>query len=82
MIEQLLFILGGIGISVIGYFLKRTLDELEKVKLITYENKNKLLVLEVDNLNKINSLNEKFEDLKQVIRDLTIEIKELNKKMK
>ena len=82
MIEQLLFILGGIGISVIGYFLKRTLDELEKVKLITWENKNKLLVLEVDNLNKINSLNEKFEDLKQVIRDLTIEIKELNKKMK
>jgi len=82
MIEQLLFILGGIGISVIGYFLKRTLDELEKVKLITYENKNKLQVLEVDNLNKINSLNEKFEDLKQVIRDLTIEIKELNKKMK
>jgi len=82
MIEQLLFILGGIGISVIGYFLKRTLDELEKVKLITYENKNKLLVLEIDNLNKINSLNEKFEDLKQVIRDLTIEIKELNKKMK
>ena len=82
MIEQLLFVLGGIGISVIGYFLKRTLDELEKVKLITYENKNKLLVLEIDNLNKINSLNEKFEDLKQVIRDLTIEIKELNKKMK
>jgi len=82
MIEQLLFILGGVSISIIGYFLKRTLDELEKVKTITYENKNKLSVIEVDYLNKINTLNDKFDDLKEVMKDLTMEIKALNNKMK
>jgi len=82
MIEQLLFILGGVSISVIGYFLKKTLDELEKVKTITYENKNKLSVIEVDYLNKINTLNDKFDDLKEVMKDLTQEIKALNNKMR
>jgi hypothetical protein len=82
MIEQLLFILGGVSISIIGYFLKKTLDELEKVKTITYENKNKLSVIEVDYLNKINTLNDKFDDLKEVMKDLTMEIKALNNKMK
>lgn len=82
MIEQLLFAMGGISISIIGYFLKRTLNELEKVKVVAYESKNRLNVIEVDYLNKINTLNEKFDDLKDVIKDLTIEIKELNKKMR
>ena len=82
MIEQLLFILGGVSISIIGYFLKKTLDELEKVKVISYENKNKLSVIEVDYLNKINTLNDKFDDLKEVMKDLTMEIKALNNKMK
>jgi len=82
MIEQLLFILGGVSISIIGYFLKKTLDELEKVKTITYENKNKLSVIEVDYLNKINTLNDKFDDLKEVMKDLTQEIKALNNKMR
>ena len=82
MIEQLLFVLGGISISIIGYFLKKTLDELEKVKVISYENKNKLSVIEVDYLNKINTLNDKFDDLKEVMKDLTMEIKALNNKMK
>jgi peptidoglycan hydrolase CwlO-like protein len=82
MIEQLLFVLGGVSISIIGYFLKKTLDELEKVKTITYENKNKLSVIEVDYLNKINTLNDKFDDLKEVMKDLTQEIKALNNKMR
>jgi hypothetical protein len=80
-IEQLLFGLGGISISVIGYFLKRTLDELERIKGVAYDNKSRLNVIEVDYLNKINTLNDKFDDLKDVIKDLTLEIKELNKRM-
>jgi hypothetical protein len=82
MIEQLLFALGGISISIIGYFLKRTLDELEKVKTVAYENKNRLNVIEIDYVNKVNTLNDKFDDLKQVIKDLTTEIKELNRRIK
>lgn len=80
--EQLLFAMGGISISVIGYFLKTALNELEKVKTISYENRNKLSVIENDYLNKINNLNDKFDDLKDVMKDLTKEIAELNKKMK
>jgi acyl carrier protein phosphodiesterase len=80
MIEQLLFILGGISISVIGYFLKRTLDELEKVKVISYENKNRLSVIENDYLNKVANLNDRFDLLYDAMKDLTNEIKELNKR--
>ena len=71
MIEQLLFILGGISISVIGYFLKRTLDELEKVKVISYENKNRLSVIENDYLNKVANLNDRFDLLYDAMKDLT-----------
>lgn len=80
MIEQLLFILGGISISVIGYFLKKTLDELEKVKVISYENKNRLSVIENDYLNKVANLNDRFDLLYDAMKDLTNEIKELNKR--
>lgn len=80
MIEQLLFILGGISISIIGYFLKRTLDELEKVKTISYENKNRLSVIENDYLNKVANLNDRFDLLYDAMKDLTNEIKELNKR--
>lgn len=80
MIEQLLFILGGISISIIGYFLKRTLDELEKVKVISYENKNRLSVIENDYLNKVANLNDRFDLLYDAMKDLTNEIKELNKR--
>jgi len=79
MIEQLLFVLGGVSISIIGYFLKKTLDELEKVKTITYENKNKLSVIENDYLNKVANLNDRFDLLYAAMKDLTNEIKELRK---
>jgi hypothetical protein len=81
-IEQLLFALGGLSISIISYFLKKTLNELEKVKEIAYDNKSKISIIENDYLNKINALNSKFDDLKESIKDLTIEIKELNKRIK
>jgi len=79
MIEQLLFILGGVSISIIGYFLKKTLDELDKVKTVTYENKNKLSVIENDYLNKVANLNDRFDLLYAAMKDLTNEIKELRK---
>ena len=80
MIEQLLFILGGVSISIIGYFLKKTLDELEKVKTISYENKNRLSVIENDYLNKVANLNDRFDLLYDAMKDLTNEIKELNRR--
>jgi peptidoglycan hydrolase CwlO-like protein len=82
MIEQLLFALGGLSISIIGYFLKQSLNDIKSVKEVVYENKSKLSVLENDYMNKINRLNEKFDMLAENIKDLTEEIKSLNNKIK
>lgn len=80
-IAELLLALGGISISIIGYYLKTTLSELKEVKSIANENRTKIEVMEVDYLNKVNNLNDKFDRLFDAVRDLTIEIKILNKEL-
>ena len=75
---NLLTIIGGVMLAVIGYFLKSTMDDLKSVKLLSFETKNKLALLENDSVNKYNNLSDKFEDLKTALIDLTKEIKELN----
>lgn len=80
-VAELLLALGGISISIIGYYLKTTLNELRDVKNIANENRTKIEVMEVDYLNKVNNLNDKFDRLFDAVRDLTIEIKILNKEL-
>lgn len=80
-VQELLLMMGGISISIIGYYLKTTLNELKEVKGIAYENKTKIEVIEVDYLNKVNNLNEKFDKLFDAVKDLTTEIKALNKEL-
>lgn len=79
-ITNILTLLGGISISVIGYFLKSTMEDLKAVKMVAYETKSKLSVLETDYLNKIAQLNDKFDTLNQSIKELTHEIRNVNKK--
>jgi hypothetical protein len=81
MINLLTFI-GGVMLAVIGYFLKSTMDDLKSVKLMSFETKNKLALLENDSVNKYNNLSDKFDDLKSALVDLTKEIKELNNRTK
>lgn len=69
----------GAMVSVIGYFLKTTMDDLKKVKEVSYETKSKLAVLENDYINKHTALTEKFDLLCESVKDLTNEIKLLNK---
>jgi peptidoglycan hydrolase CwlO-like protein len=76
-IEQLLFMLGGVSISIISYFLKKTLNELEKVKVVAYETRSKVAVLENDYLNKIDRLNEKISKLNDSIDKLTEKIEKI-----
>lgn len=80
-VSELLLALGGISISIIGYYLKTTLSELKEVKSITNENKIKIEVMEVDYLNKVNNLNDKFDRLFDAVKDLTTEIKILSKEI-
>lgn len=77
---ELLTIIGGIMLGVIGYFLRSAMNDLKSVKILSFETKNKLAVIENDYLNKHANLSDKFDDLKAALIDLTKEIKELNKK--
>lgn len=75
---DILTFIGGLAISVITYFLKQTMSDLKQVKEIAYETKSKLNVLESNYVLQIAQLNEKIEDLKDIIKDLTKELKNFN----
>jgi len=78
----LLTIVGGVMLSIIGYFLKKTMDDLRSVKEMSYDNKSKIELLQNDYNNKYNNLSEKFDELKLTMNELIKEIKELNKRIK
>jgi hypothetical protein len=77
---DILTLIGGIMLTIIGYFLKNTMDDLKSVKLLTYETKSKLDILQNDHINKHANLTDKFDELKTALNELTKELKELNKK--
>ena len=77
---DILTLIGGVMLTILGYFLKGTMDDLKSVKLLTYETKNKLDILQNDHINKHANLTDKFDELKLALNELTKELKELNKK--
>jgi hypothetical protein len=77
---DILTLIGGVMMTILGYFLKSTMDDLKSVKLLTYETKNKLDILQNDHINKHANLTDKFDELKTALNELTKELKELNKK--
>ena len=79
-VNDILTLIGGIMLAVLGYFLKQTMQELKDVKTMAYETKGKLEVLSNDHTNKYDNLTNKMSELKEVISDLTKEIKQLNRK--
>ncbi len=79
---ELLTVIGGIMLSVVGFFLKRTMDELKEVKIVAYKTKTKVEVIEKDYINKVENLNEKFDMLYDAVKELTSEIKTLNQRMR
>jgi peptidoglycan hydrolase CwlO-like protein len=78
---QILTFVGGVMIAIVGYFLKRTMDELKEVKQMSYDNKSQIEMLKVDYKNKYENLSEKFDELKLTMMELIKEIKELNKRI-
>lgn len=81
-IMAILTVIGGIMLSIIGFFLKRTMEELKEVKGVAYDTRAKVQVLENDYLNKIDTLNHRIDMLYNSIEKLTDKIDELNKRMK
>lgn len=67
----------GIVISVMGYFLKKTMDRLDVIEKMTIENKSKIELTD----NNHQHLNDKVDKLYDAIKDLTVEIKNLSKEI-
>jgi phage host-nuclease inhibitor protein Gam len=79
---EIFYLIGGLGLSVISYFLKLTMGEIKEVKTMALDTRQKLAVIEVDYLNKVISLQEKIENLQETLKELTIELKEFNRNYK
>lgn len=75
---NVLFFVGGLLISIIGFFLRATMAEIKQVNSMAYETKSQMEVIKTDLLNKHDNLSEKIGELKEVIKDLLMEIKKLN----
>jgi len=76
-------------VGVIGYFLKRVMTQIDEMndkltlnKENVAENKSKIEILDIQSTSKFQHFNEKFDMLFTSLRDLTLEIKELNTTMK
>lgn len=74
---ELIGIVGGCMITIISYFLKRTMDEIKEVKDISILTKSRVDVLESKSFLENQHLNEKFDNLSSTMKDLTSEIKSL-----
>jgi flagellar capping protein FliD len=79
---ELLTGIGGLMLAVIGYFLKRTMEELKEVKEVAYSTSTKVKVLENDYVNKVQQLNDKFDLLAESLKELNKNIQKLNDKIK
>jgi hypothetical protein len=79
---ELLTMIGGVMLAIIGFFLRQTMADLKSVKLMSYENKSKIEVLEKEHILRHQNLTEKFDELKLTMSELIKEIKELNKRIK
>jgi len=74
--------IGGVMLGVIGYFLKRTMEELKEVKEVAYSTSTKVKVLENDYVNKVQQLNDKFDLLAESLKELNKNIQKLNDKIR
>lgn len=76
------YILGGICTTVLGYFLKSTMAELERVKELSQITATKLAVMEKDYSLQVVHLTTRLDDLYEAVKDLTKEIKLLNERQR
>ena len=72
----------GVVLTVMGYFTKATMTRLEKVENVAAETKIKLEILQNDHQNKNDHLEQKIEALTLMVKELSNDIKELNKRLK
>lgn len=90
---ELFYWLGGIALSIIGYFLVTTMNDLkqhrtntdtqiEKLKENSATNKSKIELIERESNLKYDHLNQKLDELYSMLKDLIIEVKDINRRIK
>jgi hypothetical protein len=81
MTEQVLVYVLGLALGIITYFLKMTMDRLKEVEKQTNFNTQKCSVLENEYNLKFVHMSEKFDELHNAVRDLTLEIRSLTREL-
>lgn len=76
--NYLIEILFGVIVTVIGYFLKRTMDQLDKTTAKCYQNENNIKILSNTFELKHNSLGQQMQKLTESLDKLTDKIDTLN----
>lgn len=74
-------LIGGILLTIIAYFLKATMNDLKETKELSLKTKSELDILKNDHTVKHDHMSENFNRLESAIKDLIVEIKELNKEI-
>ena len=79
--SALVMLIFGILISIIGYFLKKTMDDLKDVQNMAQETKIDLGLVKLDTKNKYDNLLEKIEQLFETNKEIISELKQIKDKM-
>jgi SMC interacting uncharacterized protein involved in chromosome segregation len=81
-LQQIIMTVMGLLISIIGYFLKRQMEKMDKMEETLIRTKSKLDLVENDYINKHNHLSEKMDELYGALKELSGEIKQLTKELR
>jgi hypothetical protein len=79
--SQILTYILGLALGVVTYFLKSTMDRLKDIEKQSNLNTQKCSVLEGEYNLRFTHISEKFDELHSAVKDLTLEIKSLNKEL-
>ena len=80
--SALVMLIFGVLISIIGYFLKETIEDLKDVQNMAQETKIDLGLVKLDNKNKYDNLLEKIQQLFENNKEIISELKQIKGKMK
>jgi uncharacterized membrane protein (DUF106 family) len=79
--SALVMLIFGVLISIIGYFLKKTMEDLKDVQKMAQETKIDLGLVKLDTKNKYDNLLEKIEQLFETNKEIISELKQIKDKM-
>ena len=79
--SALVMLIFGVLISIIGYFLKKTMEDLKDVQNMAQETKIDLGLAKLDTKHKYDNLLEKIEQLFETNKEIISELKQIKDKM-